>query len=317
MAAAAREEAVRRPRSAAANATSCVQPASLACSLARGPGRHGHGRQAERPCRQRPHPRLLGLGPALRRRAAAPGAAGRDPRGGEPAAAAAGRTALGRPGSRPRCPAAAAASVPTAPRSRSLGGAVGSAAGGRAAQSAFSIPDGGGAQVGPGMGSAGDCPRPATATERTSTLTARSAPGTAERARYKKDGSGAASPVGAESPRPECYSPPPPPDSAGGTGGSCSGPQTAEDEVPASSPIAGRLRGRRDKPAKPYPRGTPPSPPIDAKDSVETPACREQLNRPVVPHPFKIGDSVWVRRHQSKNLEPRLTGQRLGSTRRM
>ncbi|XP_076401665.1 uncharacterized protein LOC143267463 isoform X2 [Peromyscus maniculatus bairdii] len=59
---------------------------------------------------------------------------------------------------------------------------------------------------------------------------------------------GAASPVGAESPRPECYSPP---DSAGGTGGSCSGPQTAEDKVPASSPIAGRLRGRRDKAAKP------------------------------------------------------------------
>ncbi|XP_076418402.1 uncharacterized protein LOC143270929 [Peromyscus maniculatus bairdii] len=217
----------RQPRAASS------PPRLLACSLARGPGRRGHGRQAERPRRQRPHPRLLGLGPALRRRAAAPGAAGRDPRGGEPAAAA-GRTALGRPGSRPRCPAAA--SVPTAPRSRSLGGAVGSAAGGRAAQSAFSIPDGGGAQAGPGMGSAGDCPRPATAAECTSTLTARSAPGTAERARYKKDGSGAASPVGAESPRPECYSPP---DSAGGTGGSCRGPQTAEDEVPASSPIAG------------------------------------------------------------------------------
>ncbi|XP_076431038.1 uncharacterized protein LOC143273982 isoform X2 [Peromyscus maniculatus bairdii] len=59
------------------------------------------------------------------------------------------------------------------------------------------------------------------------------------------------------------------------------------------------------------------SPPTDAKDGVKTPACREQLNRPVVPHPFKIGDSVWVRRHQSRNLEPRLTGQRLGSTRRM
>ncbi|XP_076416946.1 uncharacterized protein LOC143272258 [Peromyscus maniculatus bairdii] len=69
--------------------------------------------------------------------------------------------------------------------------------------------------------------------------------------------------------------------------------------------------------SQPYPRGTPPSPPIDAKDGVKTPACREQLNRPVVPHPFKIGDSVWVRRHQSRNLEPRLTGQRLGSTRRM
>lgn len=38
---------------------------------------------------------------------------------------------------------AAAASAPTAPRSRSLGGAVGSAAGGRAAQPAFSIPGGG------------------------------------------------------------------------------------------------------------------------------------------------------------------------------
>ncbi|XP_076424244.1 uncharacterized protein LOC143272559 [Peromyscus maniculatus bairdii] len=34
------------------------------------------------------------------------------------------------------------------------------------------------------------------------------------------------------------------------------------------------------------------SPPTDAKDGVKTPACREQLNRPVVPHPFKIGDSV-------------------------
>ncbi|XP_076422954.1 E3 ubiquitin-protein ligase ZNRF2 isoform X2 [Peromyscus maniculatus bairdii] len=44
--------------------------------------------------------------------------------------------------------AAAAASVPTAPRSRSLGGAVGSAAGGRAAQSAFSIPGGGGGSGG-------------------------------------------------------------------------------------------------------------------------------------------------------------------------
>ncbi|XP_076404674.1 uncharacterized protein LOC143273356 isoform X2 [Peromyscus maniculatus bairdii] len=34
------------------------------------------------------------------------------------------------------------------------------------------------------------------------------------------------------------------------------------------------------------------SPPIDAKDGAKTPACREQLNRPVMPHPFKIGDSV-------------------------
>ncbi|XP_051059229.1 E3 ubiquitin-protein ligase ZNRF2 [Phodopus roborovskii] len=46
--------------------------------------------------------------------------------------------------------AAAAASAPTAPRSRSLGGAVGSAAGGRAAQSAFSIPGGGGGGGGGG-----------------------------------------------------------------------------------------------------------------------------------------------------------------------
>ncbi|XP_059125089.1 uncharacterized protein LOC131915705 [Peromyscus eremicus] len=37
-------------------------------------------------------------------------------------------------------------------------------------------------------------------------------------------------------------------------------------------------------------------------------AYREQLNRPVMPHPFKIGDSVWVRRHQSKNLQPRWKG---------
>lgn len=43
-----------------------LRPASLARLLARGPGRRGHGRQAERPRRQRPHPRLLGLGPALR-----------------------------------------------------------------------------------------------------------------------------------------------------------------------------------------------------------------------------------------------------------
>ncbi|KAL6045249.1 hypothetical protein STEG23_009541 [Scotinomys teguina] len=34
-------------------------------------------------------------------------------------------------------------------------------------------------------------------------------------------------------------------------------------------------------------------------------AYQEQLSRPVVPHPFQIGDSVWVRRHQAKNLEPR------------
>ncbi|XP_076411013.1 uncharacterized protein LOC143269540 isoform X1 [Peromyscus maniculatus bairdii] len=101
-----------------------------------GLGRRGHGRQAEWPRRQRPHPRLLGLGPALRRRAAAPGAAGRDPGGGEPAAA--------------------------APHSLSLGGAVDSAMGGRAAQSAAAAQAdtgcGRGTQAGPGMGSARDRP---------------------------------------------------------------------------------------------------------------------------------------------------------------
>lgn len=45
--------------------------------------------------------------------------------------------------------AAAAASAPAAPRSRSLGGAVGSTASGRATQSAFSIPGGGGSSGGP------------------------------------------------------------------------------------------------------------------------------------------------------------------------
>ena len=37
-------------------------------------------------------------------------------------------------------------------------------------------------------------------------------------------------------------------------------------------------------------------------------AYREKLETPVVPHPFKPGDSVWVRRHQTKNLEPRWKG---------
>ncbi|XP_036031513.1 LOW QUALITY PROTEIN: uncharacterized protein LOC118574701, partial [Onychomys torridus] len=37
-------------------------------------------------------------------------------------------------------------------------------------------------------------------------------------------------------------------------------------------------------------------------------AYREQLDHPIVPHPFQIGDSVWVRRHQTKNLEPRWKG---------
>ena len=29
-----------------------------------------------------------------------------------------------------------------------------------------------------------------------------------------------------------------------------------------------------------------------------------QAGNPVVPHPFQIGDSVYIRRHQSKTLEP-------------
>ncbi|XP_028724137.1 uncharacterized protein LOC114692502 [Peromyscus leucopus] len=37
-------------------------------------------------------------------------------------------------------------------------------------------------------------------------------------------------------------------------------------------------------------------------------AYQEQLDKPVVPHPFQIGDSVWVRRHQTKNLESRWKG---------
>ncbi|AAB86912.1 Pol, partial [Rauscher murine leukemia virus] len=37
-------------------------------------------------------------------------------------------------------------------------------------------------------------------------------------------------------------------------------------------------------------------------------AYQEQLDRPVVPHPFRVGDTVWVRRHQTKNLEPRWKG---------
>ncbi|MEJ1274972.1 hypothetical protein NN561_005866 [Cricetulus griseus] len=30
-----------------------------------------------------------------------------------------------------------------------------------------------------------------------------------------------------------------------------------------------------------------------------------QAGNPAVPHPFQIGDSVYIRRHQSKTLEPR------------
>lgn len=37
-------------------------------------------------------------------------------------------------------------------------------------------------------------------------------------------------------------------------------------------------------------------------------AYREQLSNPTVPHNYQIGDTVWVRRHQTRNLEPRWKG---------
>nr|XP_038953257.1 protein NYNRIN-like [Rattus norvegicus] len=37
-------------------------------------------------------------------------------------------------------------------------------------------------------------------------------------------------------------------------------------------------------------------------------AYRDRLDQPTVPHPFQVGDLVWVRRHQTKNLEPRWKG---------
>ena len=37
-------------------------------------------------------------------------------------------------------------------------------------------------------------------------------------------------------------------------------------------------------------------------------AYQDQQDQPVIPHPFQIGDTVWVRRHQTKNLEPRWKG---------
>ncbi|XP_033615189.1 pollen-specific leucine-rich repeat extensin-like protein 2 [Fukomys damarensis] len=37
-------------------------------------------------------------------------------------------------------------------------------------------------------------------------------------------------------------------------------------------------------------------------------AYDEQRARPIAPHPFQPGDTVWVRRHQTKNLEPRWKG---------
>lgn len=37
-------------------------------------------------------------------------------------------------------------------------------------------------------------------------------------------------------------------------------------------------------------------------------AYQEQRDQPRVPHPFQVGDTVWVRRHQTKSLEPRWKG---------
>ncbi|XP_036014129.1 uncharacterized protein Gm53778 isoform X1 [Mus musculus] len=37
-------------------------------------------------------------------------------------------------------------------------------------------------------------------------------------------------------------------------------------------------------------------------------AYQDQQDQPVIPHPFRVGDTVWVRRHQTKNLEPRWKG---------
>ncbi|XP_032197262.1 uncharacterized protein LOC116589422 [Mustela erminea] len=37
-------------------------------------------------------------------------------------------------------------------------------------------------------------------------------------------------------------------------------------------------------------------------------AYKEKLDVPLRPHPYKIGDTVWVRRHQATNLEPRWKG---------
>uniref|UniRef100_A0ABK0M7L0 Murine leukemia virus integrase C-terminal domain-containing protein n=1 Tax=Rattus norvegicus TaxID=10116 RepID=A0ABK0M7L0_RAT len=37
-------------------------------------------------------------------------------------------------------------------------------------------------------------------------------------------------------------------------------------------------------------------------------AYQDRLEQPTVPHLFQIGDTVWVRRHQTKNLEPRWKG---------
>ncbi|XP_027247100.1 uncharacterized protein LOC113832822 [Cricetulus griseus] len=37
-------------------------------------------------------------------------------------------------------------------------------------------------------------------------------------------------------------------------------------------------------------------------------AYKDQRDHPTIPHSYQIGDTVWVRRHQAKNLEPRWKG---------
>ncbi|XP_035307243.1 uncharacterized protein LOC113832936 [Cricetulus griseus] len=37
-------------------------------------------------------------------------------------------------------------------------------------------------------------------------------------------------------------------------------------------------------------------------------AYKDQRDHPAIPHSYQIGDTVWVRRHQTKNLEPRWKG---------
>ena len=60
----------------------------------------------------------------------------------------------------------------------------------------------------------------------------------------------------------------------------------------------------------PYHAGLLAGPPIGAARNLEDPgSCLLGLDRAlVVPYAFKIGNSVWVRRHQTKTLEPRWRG---------
>ena len=37
-------------------------------------------------------------------------------------------------------------------------------------------------------------------------------------------------------------------------------------------------------------------------------AYKDQRDHPAIPHSYQIGDTVWVRCHQTKNLEPRWKG---------